>query len=311
MSNIIRIGTYNANNLFDRFDDPYNFSDDPWRSRFAAKPKTQEGLFHLGARIRASNVDILALQEIESYGALRDFNSGHVREYKLNSGVFSLPSNDPRGIDLGILTKLPFGQITTHRFRRQESSTAFSRDCLQVEILKEDRSDTLVTLFICHLKSKYSRYLPSDGAAYEKDQQKSNERRKQQVAETIAVVQENMDIDKDYFMVLGDLNDTPQSDPLKDFLRPGNPLGLTNALDSIPQDNLDPESFKKRPRDTHKWAKDTAREHNRTTYSQIDYLLMSKKLAEAFIGKAKVEQRGYTKGSDHYMIWAEFDADLM
>lgn len=29
MSHKIRAGTYNAINLFDRFDDPYNFSDDP------------------------------------------------------------------------------------------------------------------------------------------------------------------------------------------------------------------------------------------------------------------------------------------
>jgi len=38
MSNLIRIGTYNTNNLFDRFDDPYNRSDDPWARNFASKP---------------------------------------------------------------------------------------------------------------------------------------------------------------------------------------------------------------------------------------------------------------------------------
>ena len=45
MGQEIRIGTYNTNNLFDRFDDPYNFSDDPWRRAFAAKPKKLSELY--------------------------------------------------------------------------------------------------------------------------------------------------------------------------------------------------------------------------------------------------------------------------
>ena len=50
MSKKIRIGTYNANNLFDRFDDPHNFSDDPWRRKFASKPKKLVDLYAANAR---------------------------------------------------------------------------------------------------------------------------------------------------------------------------------------------------------------------------------------------------------------------
>jgi len=78
MTEELRIGTYNVNNLFDRFDDPYNFSDDPWRRKFASRPKKLERLYSLGARIRSSSLDVLALQEVESLGALREFMKGHV-----------------------------------------------------------------------------------------------------------------------------------------------------------------------------------------------------------------------------------------
>jgi len=62
MSYKIRIGTYNTNNLFDRFDDPYNYGDDPWQRDFASRPKPLSELYELGARLRSSDLDILALE---------------------------------------------------------------------------------------------------------------------------------------------------------------------------------------------------------------------------------------------------------
>lgn len=310
MSEMIRIGTYNTNNLFDRFDDPYLYSDDPWRRKFAAKPKKLSDLYHLGARIGSSDVDILALQEIESLPALREFIQGHVGpSYKLN-GVISVESNDPRGIDLGVVSKFPLGRVISHRFRRDEKRQVFSRDCLQLEVLYPDRSDVLLTLFVCHLKSKYSEYLPGTDE-YAEDQQASLEKRQRQVAHTIEIVQACQDVDRDRFAVLGDMNDTPDSSALSGFLRSGNPLKLHNALASIPQDDTAPESTKRRPRDTHKWAKDVEHGHPETTYSQLDYILLSPALARAFTGLAKVEQRRYTRGSDHYLCWVQVDVDRL
>jgi exonuclease III len=312
MSQKIRVGTYNTNNLFDRFDDPYNFSDDPWRRAFAAKPKKLTELYALGARMRSSDVDVLALQEIESLDALREFIKGHVGpSYKLN-GVISSESNDPRGIDLGVVSKFPLGRVVSHRFRQHGGRSVFSRDCLQVEVLypDPDRNEVLLTLFVCHLKSKYSPYLPGT-PEYEEDRQKSLEKRERQVAHTIEIVRACQQVDNDHFVVLGDMNDTPDSPALKDFLRPDNPLKLHNALASIPQSDDAPESTKRRPRDTHKWTKDPEKGHPQTTYSQLDYVLLSSALAQAFTGSAKVEQRRYTGGSDHYLCWVELDLEQL
>jgi hypothetical protein len=42
MASTFKIGTYNVENLFDRFDDPYSRGDDPW-GRFGsfAKPRSK------------------------------------------------------------------------------------------------------------------------------------------------------------------------------------------------------------------------------------------------------------------------------
>ncbi len=310
MSEELHIGTYNTNNLFDRFDDPYSSSDDPWRREFAAKPKPLSDLYDLGARMRSSDVDILGLQEVESLPALREFIKGHVGPaYKLN-GVISLESNDPRGIDLGVVSKFPLGRVISHRFRQHEKRQVFSRDCVQAEVLYPDHGDVLVTLFVCHLKSKYSKYEPGT-PPYADDQQKSLEKRQRQVAHTIEIVQACQDVDHDRFVVLGDMNDTPDSPALRDFLRPDNPLKLYNALASISQDDTAPDSSQRRPRDTHKWTRYLENGTRHTTYSQLDYILLSSALAQGFTGSAKVEQRRYTGGSDHYLCWVELDLGLL
>jgi len=319
MTDLIRIGTYNTNNLFDRFDDPYNFRDDSWTAyREGTSPKNLPDLFQLGGRIRSSGVDVLGLQEIESYGALYSFVQGHVGpEYKTQDGIVSVPGNDPRGIDLGLLSKFPIGRVISHRFRKGERYRVFSRDCLEVEILTEARDDVLLTVFICHLKSKYSRFDPiRQPTEYLADQAKSQERRAHQVAETIAIVQASRDIETDRFAILGDMNDTRDSAALAGFLDADNPLGLTNVSLSIPDDQEYPQapypdSSKKRKRDTHKWSRTDRFGNSLTTYSQLDFVLLSNALATGFTGNAKVEQRGFTTGSDHYMLWAEVDLDRL
>jgi endonuclease/exonuclease/phosphatase family metal-dependent hydrolase len=301
----IRVGTYNVNNLFDRFDDPYNYFDDPWKTQFGTKPKNYADVFNLGERIRSSDVDILALQEIESYGQLLAFVGSHTKDKYDSSGVISVPSNDPRGIDLAALSKYPFGRITSHRFRKKNGKQVFSRDCLEVEILKKDRSNTLLTLYIQHLKSKYSKFKRGT-PEYDIDQQKSIEKRKKQVENVIEIVKSNHDIDKENFIILGDFNDTPNSTALEEFLKPNNDLKLFNALETIQQTSNSADSTEKRPRDTHKWTRTQDSGNKLTTYSQLDYILLSDSL-KSHIHEAKVEQRKFSTGSDHYLCWAELN----
>lgn len=145
-----RIGTYNVENLYDRFDDPYELGDDA-HGRYRTHPKPRAQLFDLGKRIRKSRVDVLGIQEVENFGALKDFVQTSVGpKFKVTKGIVTQQSNDRRGIDLGILSSLPLGRVVSHRFNEFTLANGedyrFARDCLQVEILDRKRSQILVTV---------------------------------------------------------------------------------------------------------------------------------------------------------------------
>ena len=122
-----RVGTYNVKNLFDRITDFLpEYMDPLGEADTDAKPRKE--INTLARRINKSLLDTLALQEIESYKTLMDFKNAHLftsqstskRNYPSKSGVFSMPSNDNRGIDLGVLStrRFPIGKITSHRFKK-------------------------------------------------------------------------------------------------------------------------------------------------------------------------------------------------
>jgi endonuclease/exonuclease/phosphatase family metal-dependent hydrolase len=324
---IFRIGTYNVENLFDRFDDPYSVGDDTY-GRFKTHPKSRAKLYDCGRRIRENGVprqdatapsypiDIVALQEIENFGALLDFVQASVGpDYGPKTGVVSQPSNDPRGIDLGLIVRTDIfriGRVISHRFNkflRSDGKTyQFGRDCLQVEILDQETRNQVLTVFICHFKSKYTGVDQfKDPELYEKKQEENTIKRTAEANEVVRIIMNDLDIENDLFVVLGDLNDTPDSEPLQPLLGGGEGLGLHNALTLIDQEDLSPTSENRRPRDTHHWKRPTEDGVSVTEWSQIDYILCSSKFWELNTGVAKVINTPQDQGSDHYLSYAEFE----
>jgi hypothetical protein len=95
---------------------------------------------------------------------------------------------------------------------------------------------------------------------------------------------------------------------LNSVVRPDGELKLTNVIGTIREKaDESPESTQGRPSDTHKWAKYPKHGLRETTYSQLDYILLSSALANAMKGKVKIERRGSTGGFGHYWVWAEID----
>jgi endonuclease/exonuclease/phosphatase family metal-dependent hydrolase len=314
MADTFRIATYNVENLFDRFDDPYSAGDDPW-GKFGSSPKPRSHSYEMAYRIRQSGADIVGLQEIENFGALVDFVQGSVGpKFRTTKGIVSQQSNDPRGIDLGLLSALPLGRVISHRFnefqRPSGKNYRFPRDCLQIEVLDKDRTGVLLTAFICHFKSKYSPYHPvKEAAKYAADQAKSADKREAEAREVIRIVQAGLNPAIDRFVIMGDLNDTPDSAALAPLCAPGNVLGLTNATSQLAQADLAAESPTRRPRDTHLWNRyDPVEQKKKKSWSQIDHMLCSPALWALRSGKAKVINSPQEQGSDHYISWAEFNA---
>lgn len=282
----LKIGTYNVNNLFDRFDDPYQTSDDTWNPRHT-KPKSLDDIYQLGQRLREDKPDVMAFQEVEGKGILYEFNVGQLGRHFRDIAL--LPGNDPRNIDVALCSTLPLGQVVSYQFIRDRETgrKIFSRDLLEVEILHPDNpSQRLFTMFVTHLKSKFID--PSTSSGDKSKEAEDNDRRRWKQAAAIAqIVRARFPNPNDHYVIAGDMNDTPTSVPLGPLLR--NPqLPVFDVLTMVPDPNQ---------RWTYEWKAKGER-------SQIDYLLLSPAMRQRIVpGSVEVKQGNFTGGSDHHPVY--------
>jgi hypothetical protein len=128
-----------------------------------------------------------------------------------DAGVLPKEGNDARFIDVGVLSKLPLGGVTSwqHQVHSNDpGQRVFARDLLQVEVLNHSRNKRLFTLFNTHLTSQFVAFGEDPVAA---PAAKAARRRRQ--CETIArIVEAEPDSP---FLIVGDMNDTPDSEALQ------------------------------------------------------------------------------------------------
>lgn len=209
--------------------------------------------------------DIACLQEIENLRVLRKFNKDYLG--KIYPYVLLIDSHDPRLIDIGVLSKHKILDIKTHIDEpyNDRSKHLFSRDCLEATF---DVKGTSLTLFVNHLKSKYAKE-----GKQRRDADRKRKSQAKRVAELVRKRFKGSSFSEKAFAVVGDFNDTPDSDFLKPIVRD---LGLKNVIDRIPD---------KTKRWTHWWD-------SKNVVSQIDYILLSPKLAKDSPGTPHIERRG-------------------
>jgi endonuclease/exonuclease/phosphatase family metal-dependent hydrolase len=251
--------------------------------RFRARDVGEVATDNTGKVIKALNADVLCVVEVENRELLGDFNS-QVLTTKRFDHQMVIDGNDERGIDVGIMSRLPLRNMRSHVDDKEGTSRTFSRDCPEYEVILEDGRSLWV---LCnHLKSKGFGSPASNDA-----------RRKKQAVRLAAILNENFDLAQDLVVVAGDLNDTPGSDPLSPLMATPN---LHNIVDTLPAG----------ARFTHIFG---------AQKDQIDYLLVSKPLQDA-LQDVTIERRGMFKvpghfasitkpsesASDHAAIVAEF-----
>jgi endonuclease/exonuclease/phosphatase family metal-dependent hydrolase len=239
----ISVGTFNLNNLFSRFNFQGNITDAPegggitlefgneqdYKARTfmgrLVKCKDHEDTLTIADRILSMNVDVLAVQEVEHIEILKEFNRDYLDG--LYEHIALIEGNDRRMIDVGVLSKLPLGPITSHQAAvhpDEPEARVFSRDLLQVEILNARRSRKLFTLFNTHLKSHFVPYYQDQVAGAEL----ANQRRQRQ-AETISRIISDAERPNSSFILLGDMNDPPESEYLQPMYE-ADGRALFNAL---------------------------------------------------------------------------------
>lgn len=314
----IKVGTFNLNNLFSRFNfngeiealqsgdtevnisytfnDPGNYRIRTFQGRLV-KEKPAEERAMIASRILAMDVDVLAVQEVEDIGILRSFVKeslgGHYPYQVLVEG------NDPRLIDLGILSRLPIGAISSWQYAvhpDDPSAPVFSRDLLEVEILNPKNGARLFTVYNNHLKSHF--------VPFNEDQllgaERANRRRRHQAETAARIISARMRPNSRY-IVLGDLNDPVDSEFLEPIIDNSN-LGMVNALVQ-PRETRPPKPDNPMPSTT-AWTHRFKPAGQLAQYELFDQIWLSPALA----GKqtdAVIDRR--TKhggdGSDHDPAW--------
>lgn len=263
MADTFTVATFNVENLFTRFKfrDFESLTKEEFRkaveSGFIIDPKKVERLLEemriLTAKaLKAVKADVIGLQEVENLDTLKLFNT----EYLKSAAHFDFPlvidGNDQRFIDVGLLSKLPIDFLRTHQFLRSGRERVFSRDCLEAHV--KVGSET-VPIFVNHLKSMIG------------GRPQTRKRRELQSEALLQILKERFGskFGQADFVLLGDLND---------YMEEGqeNESGLRALLESDQLENV-VLRLPLKEQWTHYYKGDKS-------YHQLDYILISKSLAQ-------------------------------
>lgn len=263
------IAAYNAENMFDVFDNPY--TDDEGTD---VKPRGE--IEDIAAALRGIDADVVAFCEVENQGILQAL----VNEFLGDMGyhhVAVTPTNDGRGINLGVISRYPIDSVTSYRFREltlpgDDRAWRFARDLMHTRLaLPGDRT---LDLFSVHFKSKRDSAGDPNSATW-------------RLAEATAaadIIQNVMTHHPDrWIAMVGDFNDTPGSPPLDALTG----VGLIDAHASLPDAQ----------RITY------LREPYRST---IDYILVNRPMRSAMTDATVPSDPDLLAGSDHAPVVATF-----
>jgi endonuclease/exonuclease/phosphatase family metal-dependent hydrolase len=254
---------------------------------------------HVAQVLKDVDADILGVVEAENRIALKRFTDAGVLDATKPRypHVMLVDGNDDRGIDVGVLAKrrYPLQRLVSHVDDVDHDGTVFSRDC--PEYVFHTASGERLVLLVNHLKSK--------GFGRQSDNDARRRRQATRVAELYRrLVGEGVRL----VVVVGDLNDTPDSDPLTPLLQ------QTDLVDITEHPNFTSDG---RP-GTHR---------NGTASQKIDYVLLSPALFERVTG-GLIFRKGVWGGqngtlfphyptmteavhaaSDHALVYADLDLE--
>ncbi|MAE64203.1 MAG: hypothetical protein CMJ18_07990 [Phycisphaeraceae bacterium] len=276
----VKVMAYNVRNMFDVFDDPYTHDE-----QSPVKPRWE--LERIATLIKKYDPDVIALTELENEWILKaiihDWLGGRGYDH-----ITSLPSNDRRGITIGVASRLPIHSVTSHRLRelRLEGHTnkwQFARDLIRARLWVAGRNQRHLDVYVAHFKSKRN---------VKGDERSRNWRLAEATAARSIVDAGRRAVTRDWTLLVGDFNDTPDSETLK---------ALTDVVDGGPTPLLDVHAHLPPER--------------RITYlrgqfrSTIDYILASPDLARRVVTESAYVPRDVRllTGSDHAPVLAAFD----
>jgi len=249
----VRVATFNTENLVARYkfraqqpscDDTFTRIDTAFDLHDAAQKRLTAAL------ICDVDADVLCLMEVESLSTLEYFNVTYLKPLNYHFSML-IEAHDPRFINVAVLSRYPIVACRSHKDDLDSNgSYLLTRSCLEVDI---DVFGVPLTVYLNHFRSMRG----SEDGRWE-----SAQRRIQQAERVRDIVNARWSSVHFHgnFIVLGDLND--KNDKLSAIRALTRHPHLVNVVERLPKEEQWTHHFK---------AEDT--------YSQLDYLLVSKTLA--------------------------------
>ncbi len=257
-------------------------------------------IINTGRVIKDVDADILCVVEAEDRITLKKFSEFVLKKIGGTpyDHIMLVDGNDERGIDVGVLTKKAFEILTVRSHIHDKDNNGriiFSRDSPEY-VIKTPLNNTLVVI-PNHFKSKYGGNDPVSQA-----------KRVLQATKVVEIYNRLLNDGFTNIVVLGDLNDTPDSDALQ-VIFTGTDLKDVSSHNSFDRGQINTNGTFGNGSDANK----------------IDYLLLSPNLfgkvkqsglfrKGAWAGKNPKKWEMYPEitsevhvASDHHVIWAEIN----
>jgi predicted extracellular nuclease len=285
--NSLKVATFNVENLFKRFkfrkgEDASNLEGEGWTigdTKFEIHNDEEKRI--TGEAIKALDADVIAMQEVEDLDTVKRFRNDYLGGRKGYPFTLVIDGNDPRRIDVAMLSRYPLTNIQTynHLWSSEIGWFVFARDCLVADVLAP--SGFTLTLFVNHFKSMLDKKDKKNG------RRKTRFKRIVQSQTVKQIVQSRFGPNAgDYpFIVLGDLNDYLETDDqgesgIAELVTWGQ---VVNVIDRLPEAERWTHYFK-----------------TKDQYKQLDYVLLSASLAGRNPHPPYIERRGLPKRAKRY-----------
>lgn len=220
----MRLVSWNCLNFFD--DVAGNCGDYcPYEERLTTS-EYQAKIAGIARGLRELDGDVVMLQEVENKGVLDDLAA---HPDLADMGYYTrelVPGNDPRGINIGLLSRAPFDQYISHKhdeFTRIDNPAyvyQFARDAIEIHMTFRGQKVGFVAV---HFKARINDEDP--------DRRVAEAQQARAIADSMLAADPNM-----YVFVVGDFNDEPGTDTYAAVRDGPNPDSLLfeHALSSIP-----------------------------------------------------------------------------
>lgn len=218
---LIRVATYNIENLFDAHDDP-SLSD-----RYEDIDDTKPAHERRGVSdaIHQLDADVLAVQEIESLEALLEFRDEYLSDMGYQH-VVSLDAGDERGIEQAVLSRFPI--IETQQWVRGDLGGTHPElygtqaNWYAGQPIVFHRSPLMVTVEVPAAATDGTPYHLSLIVVHHKSGQFSGYWREREVSGVMEIIEAFKQADPTKnILVMGDFNATPADDSVKTYLNGG------------------------------------------------------------------------------------------